>query len=187
MCCFCLYGVVFCHAIMELQYFNLYYFVNMLNIINWLIFLFNDVPKYVVCYCEGCASFVSPPSHCDKLIMVCFGLQDLNNPYLAVKLSCQCKWNSIAFLENFYCENNIPYAASRKVLRLFKFIIIFLAKQNQSCTTDFCLSKMILRVFLFEKKLCQKSLMYNFLRQHLFHLLFSSSLICEVTYKFRLN
>lgn len=59
------------------------------------------MPECVVCYCEGCASFVSPPSHCEKSIMVCFGLQDLNNPYSAVKLSCQSKWDNIAFLEKF--------------------------------------------------------------------------------------
>lgn len=73
----------------------------MLNIIKWLIFfLFNDVSKCVVCYCEGCASFVSPSSHCEKLIMVCFGLQDLYNPYAAVKLSYQCKCN--LSLRTFY-------------------------------------------------------------------------------------
>lgn len=51
MCCFCLYGVLFffCHAIMELQYFTLYYFVNMLNIINWLNFLFNGMCQNMYC------------------------------------------------------------------------------------------------------------------------------------------
>lgn len=31
--------------------------------------------------------------------MFCFGFPDLYNPCLAVNLSCQCKWSSIAFPE----------------------------------------------------------------------------------------